>query len=140
MRHLKLYETFAVICKSEDGVRQSSATDNYVEQTLREICLELEDINYVIKINRPGVIAFDERNWDTNTLIIRKESIYNNLSWDTIKEYLLRIKEYLGDNFVNFYYLSKPEWEWACIELNENTYFHKDKILQSVAIEYINEI
>ncbi len=129
MKYLKIYELFKVIYKSENGnIENSDKTDIEREQSLREICLELEDLDYNIKINR-----------DNNSiLIINKDSGDDRrLSWDIIKDHLLRMKDFLGDDFISFHYLDTPSWQWKCIKLNEQSDFTFIKLI-SVAIEYKN--
>ena len=96
MKYLKLYETFYI--HHHDGVLKE---DGLKEQTLREICLELEDLGVDIRIN----IGADKTYRDglyKNIVMFN----FGNLSWSYIKEYLLRIKDYLDDDFICFLFKS----------------------------------
>lgn len=86
MKYIRLYESFN---KTE------------IEQTLREICLELEDDGYEINI-------FNFRNGLSILRIYKGKRIDN---FRHIREYLLRMKDYLGDNYIRFEYLNDGKFK-----------------------------
>lgn len=137
MRYLKLYESFKIL--GQFGHVKLDYTQR--EQTLREICLELEDDGYEITISRhknlDPTIDFisikkfkqdcddDDWNWYDR----------NVMDWEYIKEYLLRIKDYLGDDYIGCSYIIYAYDKWESIELGEDTMIEE---LDSVRISYRN--
>ncbi len=141
MKYLKLFESFTIrilpvynknlSLEEFFGKEVLIGTDR--EQTLREICLELEDEGYNIDINRWSnknndivlTHATDERSgWC-------REAPAN---WDVIKEYLLRIKDYLGDDYIDCEYLDfSKSIEWVKITLSKKTKIDR---IDSIVIHY----
>lgn len=117
MKYIKLYETFN---KKE------------IDQTLKEICLELEDDGYEISISSPPSFISHHI---VNSIKISKGC---GFPFSDIKEYLLRMKEYLGDNYIQFNYLSDDAvpYRWREVELNDDTDI---KNLNAAQIVYKNE-
>lgn len=112
MKYLKLYESFIINNISLDDI------DDEVEKTLREICLELEDIGARIYI--------------TNSAHQNKINVgfIEKIPWYIIRECALRIKEYLGVDYISFYYQNNknaintpvtPALGWKQIELDDYT-------------------
>lgn len=73
MKYLKLYEIFKINIMDTDGKKISYNATSEFEQTLREICLELEDIGYNIVINKYWDYAIAELE-KKNSIIINKPS------------------------------------------------------------------
>ncbi len=83
MKYIKLYEFF----QFTNNVSDEDISEK--ELTMREICLELEDYGANIHIHHhKGSVG--------NILVI---SNLTNISWDMIRECLLRLREYLGDDW-----------------------------------------
>jgi hypothetical protein len=145
MRYLKLYEAFKVL--GQFGHTKLDYTQR--EQTIREICLELEDDGYEITISRsrkPKDIDFIsikkfQQVWDDDDIDEEDDSDNwnwdnrNLMEWEYIKEYLLRIKDYLGDDYIGCSYIIYAYGNWETIELDEDTMIDE---LDSVLIEYKN--
>lgn len=111
-----------------------------IEQTLKEICLELEDVGYNIDIDTAedniGVINI----FKTGPLG-RHGMNYLKIEFSEIKEYLLRIKDYLGDNYISSMWLITKDGnpyidEWVKFDLNEDTEREYNKGLWAVLIQY----
>lgn len=99
-----------------------------IELDLKDILLELEDIGYRVvsnaKVASPvdnGVKAiFVRDNTDTSDVV--------GLPWSELKDYALRIKDYLGDKYLGFMWRpilinhqSTSNSPYKTIELNEDT-------------------
>jgi hypothetical protein len=115
MKYLKTYESLS----SEEDMKQ----------TIIDICQELLDDNYIR-------LAFGERNGYT---LLRTKYPDKWLNWEDIKDTCLRIKDYLGDNFIEFKWREHPSTRkddnlYNYTDLNEST--HIDKPIWAVAIEY----
>lgn len=130
MKYLKLYESFVVRFwgkKADDiGCDSSYVATNDIEETLREICLELEDCGYEITIN----VAEDYK-----TIVINKEKdiIISKDEWLNIIEYLLRIKDYLGDRYLSCKVYNKSSG-WELFNLKED--YKKKNILSIIKDEF----
>lgn len=125
MKYIKLYEAFIL---NNNSSFDDEDIDDEVEKTLRDICLELEDLGYNIIINVEVGI---------NSLVINNGLGFDSptMDWEDIKEYLLRVKDYLGNKYIGFSCFTLKSY-WDVTELNEKTQL---KYLKSVAIEYRNK-
>jgi len=75
------------------------------ELDLREILLELKDMGYRIIYQDDVLYAITGEPSDIKAIIVRDNtnpSDWIELPWSELKEYALRIKDYLGDKFVSF--------------------------------------
>jgi hypothetical protein len=108
MRYLKTYKIF-----------------ESTEHDLSDILLELQDMGY--KVSHQGGAYMNKY-----VMIIgeSKGGIYGNetsleLPWSELKEYALRIKDYLGDKYLSFAWRSFRHYgdinPYKTVELNENT-------------------
>ena len=120
MRYLKTYKIF-----------ESTELD------LREILLELQDIGYKVVYNDDVLLAYtgEESKGPTTKAIWIKAFDGNPMSksdsvdlpWHELREYALRIKDYLGDKYLCFMwrdtaYNKVPlENPYKTVELNEDT-------------------
>ena len=131
MKHLKTYKIF-----------ESTKDD------LRDILLELEDIGYKVRHNDDILYAYTgEPSKGPTTKAIWVKDHYENpsefigLPWSELKEYALRIKDYLGDKYLTFmwrdtaYNQVPKENPYKTVELNEDTEI--DGIVWSFVIKYI---
>jgi len=131
MKHLRPYKIF------EDST----------ELDLKEILLELKDLGYTIAhddaIRGPGYDALSRMNSDIDNYNLDKSGIglksiwikdnikpsdWVELPWSELKEYALRIKDYLGDKFVSFQWrkilafkTKKGTNPYKTVELNDET-------------------
>lgn len=118
MRYLKLYESF----------------DN---KNPTETELVLLDICYILKLYGYNVdIDIEDGNNKISSIIIDRLKYSYQFSFSEVKEYLLRIKDYLGNNYINFSWLLLSGWEE--VELNESLEMSEDKNLYAVSIQYNN--
>jgi len=111
---------------------ESVDTDN-----LEDILLELEDMgigsSYVHE--SPGHQLSDltyEKSWIRISIDLIKS--YNNniyINWDDVKDCILRIKNYLGDRFIDFRCTTANEWNLK-IELNEDTIIPHDTSIMDI--------
>ena len=105
------------------------------ELDLKEILLELQDMGYRI-IYEDDVLLDGRRRWyavtgepsDIKVIVVRdamKPSDWIDLPWSELKEYALRIKDYLGDKYLSFQWRKiiggMGENPYKTIELNEET-------------------
>ena len=142
MKHLKSYTLYERVSK-ETRIFESTELD------LKEILLELKDMGYTIThddaIRGPG---YDENDNNRLKSIWIKDNInpsdWVELPWSELKEYALRIKDYLGDKFISFQwrkivgfpsptpaFTSNP---YTTVELNEETEI--DDRIWSFVIKY----
>ena len=128
MKHLKTYKIF-----------ESTKDD------LRDILLELEDIGYKVIHNDDILYAYTgEPSKGPTTKAIWVKDHYENpsefigLPWSELKEYALRIKDYLGDKYLTFMWRDNQvpkENPYKTVELNEDTEI--DGVVWSFVIKYI---
>lgn len=123
MRHLKTYKIF-----------ESTELD------LREILLELQDMGYRIEHNDDVLLAVTGEPSNVKAILVGDTGTNNTISlpWSELKEYALRIKDYLGDKYLSFQ-CRKPipytgDNPYKTIELNEMTEIN-DKV-KSFVIKY----
>jgi hypothetical protein len=123
MRYLKTYKVF-----------ESTELD------LREILLELQDMGYRVTHNDDVLLAVTGESSNVKAILIRDNtnpSDWIELPWSELKEYALRIKDYLGDKFVSFQWRKIGgigENPYKTIELNDDTQI--DDRVWSFAIKY----
>ena len=117
------------------------------ELDLKEILLELKDLGYTIvhddAIRSPGYDALNRMNSDIDNYNLDKSGIglksiyikdnikpsdWVELPWSELKEYALRIKDYLGDKFISFQWrkilafkTKKGTNPYKTVELNNET-------------------
>ena len=130
MKHLKTYKIF-----------ESTKDD------LRDILLELEDMGYKVTHNDDVLYAVtgEPSKGPTTKAIWIKDNIspshWVDLPWSELKEYALRIKDYLGDKYLSFmwrdtaYNKVPKENPYKTVELNEDTEI--DGRVWSFVIKYI---
>lgn len=150
MKHLKSYGKFTDVHYTlYERVSKETRIFESTELDLKEILLELKDLGYTIThddaIRGPG---YDENDNDRLKSIWIKDNInpsdWVELPWSELKEYALRIKDYLGDKFVSFQwrkivgfpspipaFTSNP---YITVELNEETEI--DDRIWSFVIKY----
>jgi hypothetical protein len=110
------------------------------ELDLREILLELKDMGYRVTHNDDVLLAVTGESSNVKAILIRDNtnpSDWIELPWSELKEYALRIKDYLGDKFVSFQWRkigSIGENTYKTIELNDDTQI--DDRVWSFAIKY----
>ena len=118
MKHLKTYKVF-----------ESTELD------LREILLELKDMGYRVLYNddiTDGRLTGEPESGDIKAIIVRdvmRPSDWIELPWSELKEYALRIKDYLGDKYLSFMWRkvisdnpgTLGDNPYKTIELNEET-------------------
>ena len=138
MKHLKPYGKFTDV---HYKIFESTELD------LKEILLELKDLGYTIvhddAIRSPGYDALNRMNSDIDNYNLDKSGIglksiyikdnikpsdWVELPWSELKEYALRIKDYLGDKFVSFQWrkilafkTKKGTNPYKTVELNDDT-------------------
>jgi len=116
MKHLKTYKIF-----------ESTKDD------LTDILLELEDMGYKVVYNDDVLLAYtgEESKGPTTKAIWIKDNMspsdWVDLPWHELREYALRIKDYLGDKYLCFmwrdtaYNQVPKENPYKTVELNEDT-------------------
>ena len=138
MKHLKPYGKFTDV---HYKIFESTELD------LKEILLELKDLGYTIvhddAIRSPGYDALNRMNSDIDNYNLDKSGIglksiyikdnikpsdWVELPWSELKEYALRIKDYLGDKFISFQWrkilafkTKKGTNPYKTVELNNET-------------------
>jgi len=96
------------------------------QEDLNDILLELRDMDFKVsgsKPLRPGATGFDPDHEYYRVSSITRDKSGNGTPWKDLKDCVLRIKNYIGDHFVRFYYKSGEDTldRYKTIELNENT-------------------
>jgi hypothetical protein len=118
MKHLKTYKLF-----------ESTELD------LKDILLELKDMGYRVLYNddiTDGRLTGEPESGDIKAIIVRdvmRPSDWIELPWSELKEYALRIKDYLGDKYLSFMWRkilsdnpgTLGDNPYKTIELNEET-------------------
>ena len=99
------------------------------EQDLKDILLELKDMGYriIYEDDVKGAVTGEPGN--VKAIIVRdvmRPSDWIELPWSELKEYALRIKDYLGDKYLSFQWRKvvndkTGENPYKTIELNEET-------------------
>ena len=115
MRHVKMFN------------EMNSEISN---QDIKDICLELEDLGYTIKMEGFGNSSNPV---NSNYVKIRCNKIihYNGLSgltdlkWNEIKDCFLRLKDYLGDRYVQFFYYSNNKSKMGHVHHEDTGRFHR---------------
>jgi hypothetical protein len=119
LRYLKRY-----------SINESLNLEEDIKQTIKDISQELLDDDYIR-------LAFGERN---KYAFLRTKDPEKCLNWDDIKDTCLRIKDYLGDRFIEFKWREHPSTRkdsdnlYNYTNLNEKTII--DRPIWAVAIEY----
>lgn len=110
MKYVKLYESF--------------------ETDLEDILLEITDLGYEYYID-----YFTGESEHINALIIDNKKGETYIIFDEVKDCLLRLKDYLGNRFIDctVYNGVLSEWKYKSINLTEYSNFD---FLISIVIEY----
>jgi len=134
MKHIKTYTLYERVSK-ETKVFESTELD------LKDILLELKDMGYRIIYQDDVLYAVTGEPSDIKAIIVRDNtnpSDWIELPWSELKEYALRIKDYLGDKFVSFQWRKiiggMGENPYKTIELNDDTQI--DDRVWSFVIKY----
>ena len=128
MKHLKSYTLYERVSK-ETRIFESTELD------LKEILLELKDLGYTIShddaIRGPGYDALNNLDNKSDSQLKSiwikdniKPSDWVELPWSELKEYALRIKDYLGDKFISFQWRNRRKQgtnPYKTVELNDET-------------------
>jgi hypothetical protein len=117
MKYLKKYKTF-----------------ESVKEDLTDILSELEDMGYSVVVDQDAYYN------DLEVKAILVSNIRNR--WSELKDYALRVKDYLGDNYLNFAYrlseINGPVHPvknyYTVFEINEDTEI--DGTILSFVIKY----
>jgi hypothetical protein len=116
MKYLKKYKTF-----------------ESVKEDLTDILTELTDMGYHVMVD---VDSYYE-DLEVKSVIVL--NIRNK--WSELKEYVLRVKDYLGDNYLNFSYRlynteqgSTKSYRYKIIDISEDTEI--DGTILSFVIKY----
>ena len=111
------------------------------EEDLKDILLDLQDMGYRVIHNDDVLLAVTGEPSNVKAIVVRdvmKPSEWVELPWSELKEYALRIKDYLGDKYLDFSYRSIFAGEesnlYKKVELNEMTEI--DDRVWSFAIKY----
>lgn len=118
MKYIKLYEEID--------------NESEISQTLKEICLELEDDDYTITTKG---LTGDYKYFFAIRRYTNDGKDHQKLEFSEIKEYLLRIKDYLGKNYVGFRWYNGGAWKRHVV-LDNNTNVIGSYIF---VIEYISK-
>ena len=158
MKHLTPYGKFTDVHYTlYERVSKETRIFESTELDLKEILLELKDLGYTIvhddAIRGPGYDALSRMNSDIDNYNLDKSGVglksiwikdnirpsdWVELPWSELKEYALRIKDYLGDKFVSFQWRKiiggMGENPYKTIELNDDTQI--DDRVWSFVIKY----
>jgi hypothetical protein len=114
------------------------------ESDLRDMLLDLEDDGYRVSINDPLLASTGEPS-NIRAVWIRDNSNPSNSvgkDWSELRDYALRIKDYLDDKYLSFAWrpiifvpLNDDEKPFRVVELNEDTQI--DGKIWSFVIKYI---
>ena len=123
--------------KSKEKTKRLNESIESTEQDLKDILLELKDMGYRIIYEDDVKVLLDptdERDvtgkpGNVKAIIVRdlmRPSDWIDLPWSELKEYALRIKDYLGDKYLSFQWRKvvndkTGENPYKTIELNEMT-------------------
>jgi len=101
------------------------------EDIISDICLELEDIGVNISINSPYNFRIEGEMW--NEFGVE----YKEITWNDIKDCILRLKDYLGNNF-DYIDIQANDQDYEDVDLNNmNLYNIKNNtIISSFIIKY----
>jgi len=138
MKHIKTYTLYERVSK-ETKVFEST------EQDLKDILLELKDMGYrvIYEDDVKGAVTGEPGN--VKAIIVRdvmRPSDWIELPWSELKEYALRIKDYLGDKYLSFMWRkvisdnpgTLGDNPYKTVELNDDTQI--DDRVWSFVIKY----
>ena len=99
------------------------------EQDLKDILLELQDMGYRVIYEDDVLYAVTGEPSDVKAIVVRdvmRPSEWVDLPWSELKEYALRIKDYLGDKYLGFMWRKvvndkNSHNPYKTIELNDDT-------------------
>jgi len=119
MIYLKTYTLYERISK-KTKIFESTELD------LKDILLELEDMGYRIIHEDDVKGAVTGKPGNVKAIVVRdvmRPSDLIGLPWSELKEYALRIKDYLGDKYLSFMWrkIYGDILPYKTIELNEDT-------------------
>jgi hypothetical protein len=112
------------------------------ESDLRDMLLDIEDEGYLVSITDP-LLAYSGEPSDIRAVWIRDASNPNfskGLDWSELRDYALRIKDYLDDKYLSFawrpivFVALNDEKPYRVVELNEDTQI--DGKIWSFVIKY----
>jgi predicted transcriptional regulator with HTH domain len=149
MKHIKTYTLYERVSK-ETKVFEST------EQDLKDILLELKDMGYrvIYEDDVKGAVTGEPGNvkgavtgepGNVKAIIVRdvmRPSDWIELPWSELKEYALRIKDYLGDKYLSFMWRkvisdnpgTLGDNPYKTVELNDDTQI--DDRVWSFVIKY----
>lgn len=115
-------------------IKKFESLDVDIEQNIIDICQELKD-DFSIRITISGLGASSTK----KCVVIRTTIWESPLEWHYIKDTCLRIKDYLGDKFIEFKYrvswtFGQGEQAYQVINLDDDTSINSKML--SVAISY----
>jgi len=107
-------------------------------ETLEDICLELEDLGMLVRIDHGDFWKGVESMAHNASMSIKYGEIWSDkyregILWMDIKDCILRLKDYLGDNYVNLYYINYLD---RLIHIDDHIY-HNHRL--EMAIEDIKD-
>lgn len=126
MRHIKKFEAHSSSWEYEQEIK-----DN-----LMDICLELKDQGYVIMVDKDVPIS---------TLHIYKMDGPPKLGkkripfyYADVKEEIERVKEYLGDKFINTYVIIDVNSNWVLVDKDFllHVFLHPKNMYTGIKIEF----
>jgi hypothetical protein len=111
------------------------------EQDLRDILIELKDMGYRV-LHSDDIMLDPTTEGRVEAIIVRdvmRPSDWIELPWSELKEYALRVKDYLGDKYLSFSWRKilgdDPRTNpYKTVELNEDTEI--DDRIWSFVIKY----
>jgi hypothetical protein len=128
MKHLKSYKVF-----------ESTET----EQDLKDILLELQDEGYKVIHNDDVMLGVTGEPGNIKAIWVRdvnNPSYSEGKDWEELRDYALRIKDYLGDKYLSFAWRpillgsQGKENPYHTVKLNEDTQI--DEKIYSFVIKY----
>ena len=110
-------------------LRKYNLLKESTEQDLKDILLELQDEGYRVLHNDDVLLAVTGEPSNIKAIVVRdvmKPSEWAELPWSELKEYALRIKDYLGDKYLSFQWRKvvndkTSDNPYKTIELNDDT-------------------
>lgn len=102
--------------------------ESYINiEDIKDICLELTDLGIVISISSTDAYR------NKNVIYFHNYNIHNGMKWNDVKDCLLRLKDYLGDNYDEMLIMSHA---WAKADFEK----YNNKRVLGVVILFKDEI
>ena len=101
---MKYLEKFNWFRKKEKEKEVDTPLKDIDEQVIKDICLELEDLGLFITYEDNMIIGLSGGKIDYPFQTCNEVKFIGHIEWENMKDSILRLKEYLGNRYIKFWY------------------------------------